>query len=164
MVVALTKGQELGLAGVAAAFIVFALLAAFVLPRRDPNFPGRRLGLFIGVTVLLVAAMMTAVVLLAREPEEEEGGHEGAPAGTVQGHAEAGEAVFASAGCGSCHALEAAGSSGAAGPDLDQAAPDHETVVHQVTNGGGGMPAFGDQLSEQEIQDVAAFVVESTSG
>ena len=28
----------------------------------------------------------------------------------------------------------------------------------QVTNGGGAMPAFGDELSEQEIRDVAAFV------
>jgi len=28
-----------------------------------------------------------------------------------------------------------------------------------VTNGGGGMPAFGGQLSDQEIQDVSAFVL-----
>ena len=33
--------------------------------------------------------------------------------------------------------------------------------MSQVTNGGGGMPAFGDRLSEQEIQDVATYVSES---
>ena len=27
-----------------------------------------------------------------------------------------------------------------------------------MTSGGGGMPAFGGQLSEQQIRDVAAFV------
>jgi mono/diheme cytochrome c family protein len=27
-----------------------------------------------------------------------------------------------------------------------------------VTNGGGGMPPFSGQLSEQQIRDVAAFV------
>ena len=30
----------------------------------------------------------------------------------------------------------------------------------QVQNGGGGMPAFGDRLSDQEIADVAAFVTQ----
>ena len=33
-------------------------------------------------------------------------------------------------------------------------------AIAQVTNGGGGMPAFGDQLTKQQISDVAAFVTE----
>lgn len=69
-----------------------------------------------------------------------------------------GETVYASAGCGSCHAFEAAGSSGSIGPDLDDSSPSFDAVVAQVTNGGGAMPAFDDELSEQEIRDVAAFV------
>ncbi len=80
------------------------------------------------------------------------------------GDADAGAEVFASAGCGDCHALEAAGSSGTSAPDLDERQPDFETVVEQVRNGGGGMPAFGDELSEQEIRDVAAFVSENAGG
>ena len=59
--------------------------------------------------------------------------------------------------------MEAAGSSGSVGPNLDQSKPDLELVVDRVTNGQGAMPSFGDQLSEQEIADVAAYVVESTS-
>jgi mono/diheme cytochrome c family protein len=72
--------------------------------------------------------------------------------------AAAGTKVFASAGCGSCHTLAAAKSSGQVGPNLDDAKPSYDVVVAKVTDGGGGMPAFGGQLSEQEIRDVAAFV------
>ena len=81
--------------------------------------------------------------------------------GSGTGDAANGEQVFAAAGCGGCHVLEAAGSTGSVGPDLDGASPSFDTVVEQVTNGGGAMPAFGDELSAQEIQDVAAFVTGS---
>ena len=75
-----------------------------------------------------------------------------------------GEAIYASAGCGGCHTLEAAGSSGTVGPNLDDSQPDFELAVDRVTNGSGAMPSFEGQLSEQEIADVAAYVVENTSG
>ena len=38
-----------------------------------------------------------------------------------------------------------------------------EQAVQQVTNGGGGMPAFKDQLSEQEIEDVSRYITEEGS-
>ena len=63
-----------------------------------------------------------------------------------------------SAGCGSCHTLSAAKSSGQVGPNLDDAKPGYDTVLAKVTSGGGGMPSFGGQLSEQQIRDVAAYV------
>jgi mono/diheme cytochrome c family protein len=84
------------------------------------------------------------------------------PTSTLQGDASNGAKVFASAGCGGCHTLEAAGSSGAVGPNLDQAQPDPSLVTQRVTNGQGAMPSFADSLSEQEIADVAAYVSEST--
>jgi len=70
----------------------------------------------------------------------------------------AGAKVFGSAGCGSCHTLAAAHASGQVGPNLDQLRPGFATVQDKVTNGGGGMPPFSGQLSEQQIRDVAAFV------
>jgi len=85
------------------------------------------------------------------------------PAATVEGDASNGAQIWASAGCGGCHALEAAGSSGSVGPNLDESQPDFDLVVDRVTNGQGAMPAFGDTLEEKEIADVAAYVVESTS-
>ena len=88
---------------------------------------------------------------------------EEAPASTVEGDAAAGEEVYTANGCGSCHTLEAAGSSGSIGPNLDESKPDFELAVERVTNGAGAMPAFGDQLSEKQIADVAAYVVDSTS-
>ncbi|MBA2462641.1 MAG: c-type cytochrome [Actinobacteria bacterium] len=89
---------------------------------------------------------------------------EEAPASTVEGDAAAGEEVFASAGCGGCHTLEAAGSSGTVGPNLDESQPDTALVMERVTNGQGAMPSFKDQLSEEQIANVAAYVVENTSG
>jgi mono/diheme cytochrome c family protein len=85
------------------------------------------------------------------------------PASTVEGDASNGAQIFASAGCGGCHTLEAAGSSGSVGPNLDDSQPDVALTTDRVTNGQGAMPSFSDSLSEQEIADVAAYVVESTS-
>jgi mono/diheme cytochrome c family protein len=72
-----------------------------------------------------------------------------------------GEAVFKSAGCTSCHTLKAAGATATVGPNLDQSTLDEAGVVKQVTNGGGVMPAFKDQLSEEQIKAVAHYVVTS---
>jgi glucose dehydrogenase/cytochrome c5 len=71
--------------------------------------------------------------------------------------AKAGMTVFEST-CASCHTLAAAGSTGTVGPNLDQLKPSDALVVKQVTNGGGGMPAFGSSLSKSQIQSVALFV------
>jgi cytochrome c oxidase subunit I len=81
-----------------------------------------------------------------------------ATTGATSGDAAAGKEVFASAGCGGCHTLSAAGSTGSVGPNLDDASPSYDHVVTQVTNGGGAMPSFEGDLTEQQIQDVAAFV------
>jgi mono/diheme cytochrome c family protein len=83
---------------------------------------------------------------------------------TVEGDASAGEQVFASAGCGGCHTLSAAGASGNVGPNLDEAKPNHALVIDRVSHGKGVMPSFEGQLDDQQIEDVAAFVVQSTSG
>ena len=84
------------------------------------------------------------------------------PTTSVEGDAANGEKVFASAGCGGCHTLDAAGSTGNVGPNLDDAKPDASLVVDRVTNGQGVMPSFKGDLSDQEIADVAQYVFEST--
>ena len=63
--------------------------------------------------------------------------------------------------CASCHTLKAAGTTGTIGPNLDQLKPPFATVVHQVTNGGGVMPAFKGKLSSAQIKAVASFVSSS---
>ena len=78
-----------------------------------------------------------------------------------EGDPEAGKEVFASAGCGGCHTYEAAGTSGTTGPNLDEAQPSYDEARTQIEKGGGGMPAYEDQLSEEEIANVTAFVSQS---
>jgi alcohol dehydrogenase (cytochrome c) len=73
------------------------------------------------------------------------------------GNVAAGRAVFRSS-CASCHTLADAGATGTVGPNLDNLKPSDATVMRQVTNGGGGMPAFGGQLSRTQIADVSRYV------
>jgi mono/diheme cytochrome c family protein len=85
-----------------------------------------------------------------------------APAFKLKGNPEAGQPIFAKAGCKSCHTLAAAHASGTVGPNLDQVKPSYDKVVHQVEVGGGAMPPFKGTLTPKQIQDVAAFVFTST--
>ncbi len=71
----------------------------------------------------------------------------------------AGKEVFLGiGGCGSCHTFADAGTSGSIGPNLDDAAPSLDLALDRITNGQGAMPKFSDQLSSQQIADVAAYV------
>jgi mono/diheme cytochrome c family protein len=62
------------------------------------------------------------------------------------------------ANCATCHVLADAGASGEIGPNLDQVKPSVERSVRQIANGGGGMPAFKDQLSQEQIRALAEYI------
>ena len=192
VVAGLSTTNKIGLVTVGLAFVVFALISALVLPRRYPDFPGKGLGWYVVVCVLFFIAMISAVLYFDREPSESSSGETTttatstaptttapaatttAPAATTtapattttstaaQGDPGAGKTVFASSGCGGCHTLKAAGSTGTVGPNLDQLKPPLDRIVVQVENGGGPMPAFKGQLTDKQIQDVAAYVYAST--
>jgi mono/diheme cytochrome c family protein len=101
-----------------------------------------------------------------------------APPAEAAGDPAAGKEVFDSAqpACGSCHTLEAAGASQTLGPNLDEGLADkdaafiRESIVNpdaEVTEGfsDGLMPEdYGEKLSDQELDDLVAFLVDSTSG
>lgn len=93
--------------------------------------------------------------------EEAEGGAEAAAGGAP--NAAAGKEVFAEE-CSVCHG--ATGHGGNGGPDLRTMplAKTQEGAEGQVTNGGGGMPAFKGTLSEEEIENVAAYVAQEITG
>ena len=63
--------------------------------------------------------------------------------------------------CGGCHVLADAGTGGTVGPNLDETRPPVDRSIEQITNGGGGMPAFEGQLSDAEITAVAEYVSEN---
>ena len=90
------------------------------------------------------------------------GGGNGQPEQTSQqvvdaGDPAAGQEVF-SQNCAACHGDDGGGGTG---PALagEQEYTNPDVVVPQIRDGGGGMPAFGGRLSEQELADVSAFVV-----
>ena len=60
--------------------------------------------------------------------------------------------------CGGCHTLKDAGTTGSVGPNLDELKPPQATVVRQVNNGGGPMPAFKGKLTPAQIDAVATYV------
>jgi mono/diheme cytochrome c family protein len=139
----LTTGNSVGLALIAGAFVVFALLSALVIPRRWPQYPGRGLGWFIAGTLVLFVATLGAVEVFAKETEPKEEAAVGEtttetggttteetttgeaqpppPPAASAGDPAAGKTVFAAQGCGGCHAFSAAGTNASVGPNLDEA-------------------------------------------
>ena len=86
---ALSTGHEIGLAVVGGLFIVLALAASFLAPRRWPDFPGRNvMSVFLIGAIAMFAAMIAAVAVFGAESEaapEKAGAQGGEPAAqTVQ--------------------------------------------------------------------------------
>lgn len=162
MLSALSTGHKTAILVVAGVFIVFALCSSFVFTRVNPNFPGRRIALFVAVCVLLTAAMLGAVIALAGEPPEPGArvesrpgalppttSTETAPPAAPAGNAAAGKALFASQGCSACHTFAAAGSTATVGPDLDKLAADAQKANR------GSLQKY----IAESIEDPAAYVV-----
>jgi mono/diheme cytochrome c family protein len=86
VVAGLSTGNKIGLAVVGGAFIVFALLSSFVLPKRYPNFPGRHVGWFVVAGVCFLLAMLTAVLVFGVEepPASESAGTTAAQTTTAE--------------------------------------------------------------------------------
>ena len=130
------------------------------------------------VKTLVLALAALALVAAGCGGGDDEEAEEGAPTATMTappggGGAEAGASVYAEAGCGGCHTLEEAGSTAMIGPPLDEALVGdsadeiRENIVNpdaDISEGfsPGVMPQdFGDQLSEQELTDLVAFLEQS---
>jgi cytochrome c6 len=83
----LSTGHKIGLVAVAAAFIVFALVSSFLIPRRSPNFPGKALPVYVTVAVLFFVAMLAAVLVFGKESEAGAGASEHAAQTSTQSSA-----------------------------------------------------------------------------
>jgi len=71
LIAALSTGHKVGLGLVGLAFVVFALLSAFLLPTLRPDYPGKRgLPAFLTLSVTLFVGMMFAVFFFGRETSE----------------------------------------------------------------------------------------------
>jgi cytochrome c oxidase subunit II len=92
--------------------------------------------------------------------------------GGGQGAGPDGEEIFTAQGCGSCHTLAAANASGTVGPDLGNLSNTDEAFVKEsivkpgaVVTGNfpeGVMPEdFGDKLSDEELDALVSYLLES---
>lgn len=75
-----------------------------------------------------------------------------------------GRELFGNWSCNSCHSLADAGATGHVGPSLDHN-PNLTTafVTDRVTNGQGAMPAFGGQMTDEEIATIAFYLTHVTA-
>jgi mono/diheme cytochrome c family protein len=189
VLLALATSHKIGLGVIAGLFIVFALACSFLFPRWNPNFPGRRVGVFVLIVALFTIAELGAVEKFAAESESEAAepaettttsggttteGTTTAPEPT--GDAAAGKAVFASAGCSACHTLKEANASGTVGPNLDEALKGkdagfiHESIVDpnaEIAEGyqKGIMPdTFDTSLSKKQLDDLVALLSQAANG
>jgi mono/diheme cytochrome c family protein len=92
--------------------------------------------------------------------DDDASGESDAPAedaGDAGGANAEGEAIFAQS-CAGCHTLAAAGASGTVGPNLDDTSMDQAAIAEKIRAGGGGMPSFGGQLEQPQIDAVAEYV------
>ena len=66
---------------------------------------------------------------------------------------------FITKGCFACHAVGGAG--GRRGPDLSEVAGrlGYDRIVTRILNGGGGMPAYANALSPDEVESLARFLL-----
>jgi cytochrome c oxidase subunit II len=99
----------------------------------------------------------------AEEPPEEAGGGAGAPDG---------KAIFTDEGCGGCHALADAGTTGGTGPDLDETLADQDppfieqsivepdAEIAQGFSAGIMPPNFGQVLSPEELEALVGYLDE----
>ncbi len=82
LVAGLTSSAKLGLGLTAAVFVAFSLIAALVIPRRNPDFPDKHLKGFLVACVVLFVAMLSAVLIFGgKEKAETEAAREKLPVG-----------------------------------------------------------------------------------
>jgi cbb3-type cytochrome c oxidase subunit III len=110
----------------------------------------------LGIAVSLVALVLVSACGGSDNSSSGGGSSSSSASGSASASAQ-GKQVF-TANCKGCHTLKDAGATGSVGPNLDDLAPDKATVVRQVNNGGGPMPAFKGKLSSAQINAVASYV------
>ena len=81
---------------------------------------------------------------------------------SAAGNAKDPKAIF-TANCGSCHVFKPAGTQGQVGPGLDETQMTVAAIEKQIRNGGGGMPGFAGQLSNDQISALAKYIYDKGS-
>ena len=125
--------------------------------------------------LVIAAAAMAVVAFTSGDDDSEQGRAATPPAATPVGEVRDGQMVWAEQGCGSCHSLAAARSTGTFGPDLEQslrgmpAAYIKESIVapSKVAAAGystGMMPEdYATRIPPDDLDALVAFLRESAA-
>ena len=165
-------GRHLGALLLVAALLIVAMLTAVAVLGESHHFaaPGES-GTTAAQPGTTTAPAPTTTETTSTAPTTTGGG--------PTGDAAAGKEIFTTTAqppCGSCHALAEAGATGQVGPNLDDVLKGKDAAfVHQsildpnavIASGfsAGIMPTtYADQLSEQQIADLVAFLEQSVNG
>ena len=159
-------GRRLGLLVLIGALLVIGMLTAVEVLGESHHFEAAESG----GNVTEQAPTVSTETSSAPTPTETGGGGS-------NGDAAAGKQVFSATAqppCGSCHTLSEAGATGQVGPNLDDALKGksagfiHESIVDpnaEVATGftAGVMPqTYGEQLNDQQLADLVAFLAQAT--
>ena len=106
-------------------------------------------------TLVAMAVAIAVVLLFANQPEQPPA----APAAVVEAAGGVDGATVFGDNCAVCHGGDGSGGIGPrlAGGRVVTVYPDPADQIAVVTTGRGGMPAFGEQLSEEEIAAVVDY-------
>ena len=114
------------------------------------------------------ALMRTRAIVLSQadfdkwaSEQPRRGGSAGGGGGGGGGGGEIDVRGIFTANCAACHTLTKAGTNGQVGPNLDELSVAPAAVEQQIRRGGGGMPPFGDQLSDDEIDALVQYLAGS---
>jgi mono/diheme cytochrome c family protein len=167
--------------------LVLSALVLSALGLRSESFPPSRIVLagVVAYFVALVGATTTFAVLNARDEQrkrdaeqveatQEQTTTQAQATTTTAANAAAGKQVFAANGCGSCHTLKAAGSTGTVGPDLDEGLKGktadfiRESITDPNAEITEGFPAntmpdnFAGTINPADLDALVAFLAQST--
>jgi len=124
-----------------------------------------RVGLAATAAILVAAAVVTACGTTDEDANTGNAESESTVAEQLlDPEAEKGHELFVD-NCGTCHTLDAAGTEGSIGPNLDEAQVDEAEVLDVIADGGkgsGNMPA--NLVTGADAQAVAKFVADSGPG
>jgi menaquinol-cytochrome c reductase cytochrome b/c subunit len=152
----------LGTVGIPTILMILLFAVPFLDRRRERRLIRRPVAVVASLLLIASMGILTYKGATAEEPGAEGGAAlleaNGLPAQDEE--LVRGADLFAQAGCTSCHNY---GGSGAAGPGPALSAVGGrlplEGIVETITNGrGGGMPAFGGVLTDEQIQDISGFL------
>ena len=122
-------------------------------PKRRPWAVG-----FVILTLITIGTLWQVAVRAPWSPHFEVQPLSAQVVGTTSGPVAQGAQLFNAKGCQYCHAVD--GQGGNRGPDLTNVANrlSQDAITIRILNGGGNMPAYGSNLTPDELNAIMAFL------